>query len=95
MNHKTENNGEKALPGQTVKGTRSRKEQPKKGAEQVSAGTQQRKRSNSAYRPRRKQAAQVPGEPAVPMKIYPLGGLGEVGKNITLYECREDMLLVD
>ena len=29
------------------------------------------------------------------MKLYPLGGLGEVGKNITLYECQEDMLLVD
>ena len=29
------------------------------------------------------------------VKIYPLGGLGEVGKNITLYECEGDMLLVD
>ena len=29
------------------------------------------------------------------MRIIPLGGLGEVGKNITLYECEGDMLLVD
>ena len=33
--------------------------------------------------------------PAIPMHICPLGGLGEVGKNITLYECQGDMILVD
>ena len=32
---------------------------------------------------------------AIPMHICPLGGLGEVGKNITLYECQGDMILVD
>lgn len=31
----------------------------------------------------------------IPVKIIPLGGLGEVGKNITLYEYDGDMLLVD
>ncbi len=34
-------------------------------------------------------------QPAIPMHICPLGGLGEVGKNITLYECQGDMILVD
>lgn len=33
--------------------------------------------------------------PAIPVKIYPLGGLGEVGKNITVYECSGDMMIVD
>ena len=32
---------------------------------------------------------------AVPMRIIPLGGLGEVGKNVTLYECLGDMVMVD
>ena len=45
--------------------------------------------------PRRRQATQFYEEPAVPMHIIPLGGLGEVGKNITLYECQGDMILVD
>ena len=27
--------------------------------------------------------------------IYPLGGLGEVGKNMTVYECCGDMIIVD
>lgn len=33
--------------------------------------------------------------PKKPLKIIPLGGLGEIGKNITLYEYDGDMLLVD
>ncbi len=45
--------------------------------------------------PRRRQNAPIYDEPAVPMHICPLGGLGEVGKNITLYECQGDMILVD
>ena len=43
----------------------------------------------------RKAAAQYEMTPAIPMHICPLGGLGEVGKNITLYECQGDMILVD
>ena len=31
----------------------------------------------------------------VPLKIACLGGLNEVGKNMTLYECGNDMMLVD
>lgn len=46
------------------------------------------------YRPRRTMH-NTPAAPAVPVRIMPLGGLGEVGKNITLYECQGDMLLVD
>ena len=30
-----------------------------------------------------------------PLRIIPLGGLGEIGKNITAYEYKEDILLVD
>lgn len=31
----------------------------------------------------------------IPVRIVPLGGLNEVGKNVTLYECQNDMFLVD
>ena len=33
--------------------------------------------------------------PNVPLHVIPLGGLGEVGKNITLFECQGDMVMVD
>ncbi len=36
-----------------------------------------------------------PKLPPKPMRIIPLGGLGEIGKNITLYEYDGDMFLVD
>ena len=36
-----------------------------------------------------------PPEPIYPLRIIPLGGLGEIGKNITLYEYNSDMFLVD
>ncbi len=36
-----------------------------------------------------------PQKPSIPMHIIPLGGLGEIGKNITLYEYDGDMFLVD
>lgn len=31
----------------------------------------------------------------VPIRIIPLGGLNEIGKNMTLYECQNDMFIVD
>ena len=62
------------------------------------AGTQQpAQRRRPFYSRGRKPAAKNHNkqEEAVPVHIIPLGGLGEVGKNITLYECQGDMLIVD
>ena len=32
---------------------------------------------------------------AAPLKIIPLGGLDGIGKNMTVFECGSDMVLVD
>ncbi len=37
----------------------------------------------------------APKRPDISVKIAFLGGLNEVGKNMTLYECQDDMILVD
>lgn len=42
-----------------------------------------------------KRSYKKPQSPKLPVKIIPLGGLGEIGKNITLYEYDGDMFLVD
>lgn len=42
-----------------------------------------------------KRVYKKPQIPKLPIKIIPLGGLGEIGKNITLYEYDDDMFLVD
>ena len=58
--------------------------QKKDGATRQPWRGQQRKRQ-----PQRKK------QPTVPVHVYPLGGLGEVGKNFTVYECNGEMLIVD
>ncbi len=53
---------------------------------------QNKKRTN--YTPK-KNTPKKPKASKSPLRIIPLGGLGEIGKNITLYEYEGDMLLVD
>lgn len=66
------------------KGTSEQPIQKKDGATRQPWRGQQRKRQ-----PQRKK------QPTVPVHVYPLGGLGEVGKNFTVYECNGEMLIVD
>ncbi len=44
---------------------------------------------------RKPQKNKTPKKPDVNIRIAFLGGLNEVGKNMTLYECQNDMILVD
>ena len=50
----------------------------------------QKKRAARKGRGSRSKKAQKP-----PIKVYFLGGLNEIGKNFTLYECQGDMVIVD
>ena len=50
----------------------------------------QEKRAARKGRGSRSKKAQKP-----PIKVYFLGGLNEIGKNFTLYECQWDMVIVD
>ena len=58
------------------------------------SGGEKRTRTRRPYYNRRPRRTQQSKEAAVPIHIYPLGGLGEVGKNMTVYECNGDMIIV-
>lgn len=71
---------------------------PKAAAANGTAPTGEKRTRPTTRRPyynRRPRRAQQPKEAATPIHIYPLGGLGEVGKNMTVYECNGDMIIVD
>ncbi len=53
---------------------------------------QKNQKTNHTKKPYRGSAAKINSKP---LRITPLGGLDEIGKNITLYEYGDDMFLVD
>ena len=61
----------------------------------ANASGEKRPRTCRPHYTRRPRRPQQPKEAATPIHIYPLGGLGEVGKNMTVYECCGDMIIVD
>ena len=71
---------------------RTRKPQPKRKNE-----NQQQAKQQAKQQPR--QAAKAPANTkakrSAPLRIIPLGGLNEIGKNMYLYECSNDMFIVD
>lgn len=81
---------QKTASGNAVPKPASHRTAPAKGntaARKTNAGTKQ-KASGGTRRYSGRQSAK-------PLRIIPLGGLGEIGKNITLYEYDGDMFLVD
>ncbi|MBQ4572440.1 MAG: ribonuclease J [Clostridia bacterium] len=57
----------------------------------------QSQKNSSTKKPQNKKqnSNRKPKKPDVNVRIAFLGGLNEVGKNMTLYECQNDMILVD
>ncbi len=50
--------------------------------------------SAPAARPAQKRGGNAGGR-RTPVRIIPLGGLGEIGKNMTVFECANDMFILD
>ncbi|BCI60887.1 ribonuclease J [Solibaculum mannosilyticum] len=85
---------EKPVQKKEGKAKEQAKQQPRQSAKQgkeKSAGTGRQRN------PRGKQdkRSRIPAKDQKPVRIYYLGGLNEIGKNMTLFECGDDMFIVD
>lgn len=75
----------------------TRKKPVKSYAEQMPAQSAENKKTQDkkALEKNQKNTKKQKKSSKQPVRIIPLGGLEEIGKNITLYECGDDMILVD
>ncbi len=89
MNEKEKNNNKKPT-GQTQQ-KRTYKRRPSASKSQQTA-----KKETSAPAVRSERTRQPRGESRkTPVRIIPLGGLNEIGKNMTIFECANDMFILD
>ncbi len=86
----SKNKTAKGVPNSKNVSEKTNRQNPKRSGNKSASKTQQSKRtaSNSAKK-------YNSSKPAKKLSIISLGGLGEIGKNITLYEYDGDMFLVD
>ena len=76
------------------------KKQNQAALEKAAAAVEAKEKKSSSrkrgYRaPKKENRAPAPVPCATPLRIIPLGGLGEIGKNMTLYESGQDTIVVD
>ena len=79
-----------ASDSQTKGTTRQRAPRKKAAAEKQTAETAVVKAPAKRGRPARRKEVKK-----TPVKIIPLGGLNEIGKNMTVFECSNDMFILD
>ncbi len=100
--------GRKILPTELVsEKLERRKPQPEMPQQQASGGKMPQQKQVSAQPRKTAQPEQNKNKPAkkqqpekmprakTPVRIIPLGGLGEIGKNMTVIECANDMFIID
>lgn len=87
---------EKTVQNNEVKRT-SKPKQAGKTKKNTAGKTQTVKNTNKSNKNKAQQnkKSKAPRKPEIAVRIAFLGGLNEVGKNMTLYECGDDMILVD
>ncbi len=79
----------KTAPNNAVEDRQVKKEEP------IKAEKKRRDTAKGGKRTRRAGGEKRAVKSKVPLKIIPLGGLGEIGKNVTAYEYGDDMFIVD
>lgn len=97
------NNNNNTSSGRTAKTLKNKRSQAKKSESKSNAKAVSEKRDTSkktanSYVPKpRSQRSSKTREPQrkTPVKIIPLGGLNEIGKNLTVIECANDIIILD
>lgn len=91
MNNNNNKTGRKVYRRKKNESTEQSADLKKKSAKNVNAKVSRNSRTKQTSTPRQ------PREPArkTPVKIIPLGGLNEIGKNCTAIECANDMIIID
>ena len=94
---KSESSKKPAVKKAAAKKEAPKKEAPKKEAKKENKKqTQNPEKKNSGWgwnKKKRGRPSSASKNP--PLKIIPLGGLGEIGKNLTVYEYENEMIIVD
>ena len=93
-NEKTVQNNEAKRASKPKQTSKNKQNKPKKnsvGKKQTVKNTNK----SSKNKPQQNKKNKAPKKADIGVKIAFLGGLNEVGKNMTLYECGDDMILVD
>ena len=90
-------NGKNVQTNETQQKSISSKNKPAKSKKGLlnKKTSQKKPTTNKASKEKRVKKERTPKTPDVGVRIAFLGGLNEVGKNMTLYECGDDMILVD
>ena len=89
----TKEKNERPSQKKSVKNTEDNKKKryvPKKKQPQKTAKKPENNKKRTTYRNRKNKPVKK-----TPVKIIPLGGLNEIGKNMTAYECQDDIFIVD
>ena len=76
----------------------TRKNQPAKGKQQTPA--QERKQLSAPKaakqpKPQQRKPRAPKRNPGAALRVIPLGGLDEIGKNLTVFECGNDIIIID
>ena len=91
--------GRKILPSEIVSEKIEKKER-KKAETAAPAVSKKISAESKAQQPRTANVQKTPAKERqqrakTPVRIIPLGGLGEIGKNMTVIECANDMFIID
>ncbi len=88
-----ENSTRSAHKGRSA--TAQRSPSPKKAAQRSAAKTTAAQKSTSQARSKKKANITVENNENATVRIIPLGGLNEIGKNMTAIECGDDIIVID